>query len=704
MDDEPASKRRRVSPQTLDADSRSPPAVASSSRPRRQRPSFASPTKASLARHNPEILERRRSASPLKSPSRARASDALSQPGLSDLLTAQLEADRNQHLPASEPGSGPPEGERPPPVSSSAAGRVGPRSRWQASRLPHRPSPATRTSRSRIPEPRPLPPPAPDGEDDLTPFIGREAHPPTVAGILLPVQPEPQLPPPVPNPLSSTPPKGIHISPSSLRRRERGSSAKRKSSPLKPLLDSSTSQSGPRNRPQRLLFPARHRRSNATSHSPVNEAALDPTTDRARNVPALDPDAAKKKEKEALQEEIRRLRGDLELVSRENERIRLMQASGQTVVPADGDGIATLVDRYLGSPDRKPQKTVSQQMALSVLKPARLLPLGHSLPWVPVAATERVADLESIKSHHPVAMTAEEELPYLQLFSPFSIASTVAILPPEARQPARQRHQLTLRSRDPPGLFTAKVDITVDALSLRILELSVPALEPSAKAELGPLVDKICTGKCNRTMQRNIGLLAWAMGEWIRVALLRARVWILLEHELAQKDGLVEAVAKARHQDAGPRGAQSELGQEEKSSAAWCDGADLLRFMGEPSLEIQLPVYPGSSEAPSLRLEWNISFDWTGEAQSRVALLVGVPGKCRLLFSLLLLVFISAWLFPPLKNQSFPPANSLTQRTGRMTDEGGRLAEVPKLFDRLMQGGLEVEAAVRTVVALLAGS
>lgn len=639
--DESAPKRRCVSPRAAGASSQAVTPESPVPAPRRKRPSFASPTKASLARHNPQILERR-SASPAK-PVRSRPAVGRSNAGSDESLSARpaiadnvaaskMGRDEDEPHP-SEPGPGL---ERPVrPVSGGLAAAP-------------RQSPAK-------PNPRPLPPPAPDGEDELNPFIGHTSRRSPNTGVSFPPPPEPELPPAVPDPVSSTPPRDIHSSPSRCRERSKA----KKSSPLKPPPE--RPGAGPSK--QTSLALRGFRQGADSSGGPLRVAALDPTTSRSRRIAALDPNEARKKERDELLAETARLKRDLEAADRENERIRLMQTSGRTVAPTNEDGVMELMQRCLLSPQEAPRPAPSRQLVQAVLNPMGLLPFGR--PWLAVPAPDVQDDLAKIKSHYPVPMTADEELPYLQLFSPFSVTSSIAVLPPLPDVPLRQRRLVTLRSRDVPGLFTAKLEMVVNAMNLGILELSVPSLEPLARAELGPFADLICTGKCNRTMQRNVGILSWAVGEWYRVAVQRARFWYRLEQRLGSEERLLECVAETR---ARRRQRQSDGESEhDKKGPATCDKADLMRLLGQQSFEVNVPDASGSDSESALRLEWKIAFDWTGEAQSRAAILVGVPGK---------------W---------------------READQRGVFGKLSRLFEDLVRGGQDAEVAVRTVAALLAG-
>ncbi|KAF4451457.1 hypothetical protein F53441_5549 [Fusarium austroafricanum] len=377
----------------------------------------------------------------------------------------------------------------------------------------------------------------------------------------------------------------------------------------------------------------------------------------------FDPDAKKKEEREKVQKEIEALKKDLEIARKENERIRLMQQSGRTLAPSNQDEVIDLIQRHLMSTGTEPNQTASQQLLRAALNPAALLPFSKPKASAPPAPVEEKQP--NIKSHHPIVMTAEEELPYLELFTPFSMESKTSILPETAGQPLRQHYAITLRSREIPGIFTAKIDMTVNATELSVVDLDVTALEPAAKPELGPFVQKICTGDCNRSMQRNVGIVSWAMGEWLRIAVERAGLWCQLEETLGSKDGVLEAAAQMRRKSRRRKGDDGE-DEDEPTQVESMKKADLIRYMGQQYFDIPIPS-DAEELGATVRLQWKTDFDWTGEAQNKLSVLVGVPGK---------------W---------------------HQTDDRGSLGKIPKLFEELVHGQEEPETAVRTIVALIAG-
>ncbi|PHH69783.1 hypothetical protein CDD82_7511 [Ophiocordyceps australis] len=621
--DQSLPKRRRVSPRaTSTSSAKTAPPEASASRP--SRPSFASPTKASLARHNPHIFERSRSRS--TSPSKAVASRA------SNGRSRQVMQSPSRAASATlAPNVAASEAHGPEDAAAHAMAVSSPNPPSAHSLLDSTAARASSPTRFR---PRPFPPPPPDGTDDLEPFLQDTLRQPHTAGFVS-ARLEPKLPPPTDDGVSSSPPKGIHVSP--LVRK-----AKPKSSPLKP---------GPR--------PAQGPHGEISGAVPsatgTNDGGVVISTEyhAARRIAHLDGHQDKRRLIEELRSQISKLKSDIQTASKENERIHYMQISGRILASSDQDEVMNLLRQRLVQSGEAPQSLQSKALLQMALDPIGLLPWGR-LSCAVDQDKDKGEALANIKSHHPVSMSADQELPFLQLFTPFNLTSAVSFLPPAPNQPLQQRQLLTLRSRDVAGLFTAKLELMVDAMRLRIVRLSVVGLEPSAQAELEPFVDKICSGKCNRSMQRNIGLVCWAMGDWYRVAVQRARLWQLLDQRLGTTKRILETVTTVRSRRRLP------------DVTVVADTADMVRLLGQQAFEINLGVASASDDEAAIRLEWKIEFDWTGEAQSRVGILVGIPGK---------------W---------------------READGRGVFAKVPKLFEQLAenQGGTETAASI--VTALLA--
>lgn len=290
------------------------------------------------------------------------------------------------------------------------------------------------------------------------------------------------------------------------------------------------------------------------------------------------------------------------------------------------------------------------------MNPIGLLPFGGAMPLhIPAPTAENEEEQESLPtSHYPIVMNAVEELPYLQLFSNLTFHSAVNILPRNAKHTVHdgaimQKHDISISS-SPPGLFTAKIGLTVNTKKLSIAEINISKLEPAATRELGRFVRSIADNKNNEgsnhirssALTRNASVITWAMGEWVRLATKRARLWCAVDQTLGTKDGIAKSVAAIRTGKKRKRRQQNSDDEDSDDNEAGngkprhCTKAQLLPHMGRTSYDLKI-VHPSADEdddsAPSIRISWTIGFDWTGEGHSKMGLQVETPPSCKSLFT-----------------------------------------------------------------------
>ncbi|KAL0933817.1 uncharacterized protein CTRU02_210616 [Colletotrichum truncatum] len=689
--EESAPKRRRTSPrlsdQRNDNESTTPPdpPPPRSLIPVPRRPSFASPTRSSLARTNPDIL-RRRSLSPSKPAGdiATRSTQDGAGEGSSSQIVSQEQAGRSLERRPSRPRTSLFEQTSTESPLGSPARRLPSSSRLSGA-LASRP----RRSSGK-PIPRPLPEPGPE-EEEINPFARRGLRRSPPAGVIpqRPSEPEPEPEaepelPPTPtqrgqaDPVVTTPPLGIHDTPS---KRKRRTASPSKSSPLKqpPLRPPEFSQKA--KDPSKKARPPVTRDQSPSKTTRKTRPQKGPAgTHEARQIPAPDPNAGLKETRDALQAEIAKLEADLQLATEENERIRRVQSlrSGvdESTIPASRrQQLLDLLHRHLVPPEKENKQDASQEWFDLAMNPTSWLSFASLGQTQPFTSKQQEEELPAPVSHHPIKMTAIEELPYLQAFTPFEFSGNTNILPRENEEdPLLRKHNIVIRSAHPAGLFMAKIEMTVDTEKLQIRDLSVPRLDPAAVAELGPFIEKLTKSGSNIHMKRNVSIVTWAMAEWYRTAVERAKVWHVLEIELADKEKLAESVAKIRTRrkkrrrkdDADSENPDTDGVPGEKDHAETLTRSALLPHLGRTTYEIPIPDAV-DEETSCLRIQWRIDFDWTGEAQSKVGLMIGVPGR---------------W---------------------RQGDERGSLAAAAKVFEKLVQGSEGPMTAVRTVVALLAG-
>lgn len=751
-----APKRRRTSPRT------SIPIFNGQTDPAPS-PSYASPTRASLARFNPEILERRDAAQRAADrDSRPRSTSQASEVSLRALTVARDTGATGQHQdvdtePAEAGSQSPirsaprrPKGSRlretlsahlqqrigiTPTAASQALGRSDSHSSTGIpSRNPARPSDgglgaAPKRSPSK-PKPRPLPPAESGSEEELlNPFARRGLRRTPPGGMqplprespfVVPADNEPELPPTPTqqgkdDPVVTTPPSGIHDTP--LRRARRRSGQGKKNSPLK-------HQSFPT-----AEDPGTPSKSKGTTTAFVVEDDPDAVVDDeertpgtrggggthpARGIPPTDAHAEKRALRDELQAEVARLEADLRFATSENETLhQLQQRQRKTPQPPSppqqhGEELLGLLQRYLlpSSDEETTPPDPSQLLFDAAMDPTSWLSFSAVTP-APIPAPPPGKDSPAPVSHHPIPMTADEELGFLRAFTPFEFSSTTTIPPREhADAPLLRQHSMSIR--DPNGFFAAKLEMVVNTDTLRIDQLRVPRLDPAAISELGPFVETICAGKQNSAMDRNVSILGWAMAEWHRISVERARVWCLLEREVADRGRLLEIVGRMRKRKRPGRRAQDdEEGEGGTDSTGTAEGAGefpraaLLAHMGRTNFEVPLPDDGEEDESrwPCLRIQWRIEFDWTGEGVSRVGVLLGVPGKCKSTAAL----GCCRPLGQSTARESWEMLTILFFLVGRVADDSGALAGVQKVFGDLVKGDENPLNAVRAVASLLVG-
>ncbi|KAI0509726.1 hypothetical protein F5B22DRAFT_615754 [Xylaria bambusicola] len=696
-----APKRRKTSPTTSVPVNESNEPSSSDSATRRSlrlsRPSFASPTKASLARSNPEILQRRRSSQPneeLEAPAASAPGSPTSDDGsVTDQVTAQLEHEsetgRLQHDEGVENESATVERQPQSPVRTTAGSLF-----MRPRRTPNKPSP------------RALPPPSAEEEELIDPFKGRRLRRSPPPGVLPEVLPEePQLPPtPTQKGLSDpssiiTSPPGIHNSPSKRPRRSKVLAAKMMSSPLKqpplrpPEFTTDVAEESVLSRltKEGLRSEPRRKRGKRKSHP-------------GRQVEEADPLADKKALRDSLLAEIAQLEDDLKVVSAENERLYTAQGSRRheiDLLPGveERDRLLDVLSRHALPPEKEEPPDPMQDWLEAAMNPIAFLPFGGGgsvlpPPLITPDSTNDTGDKEAPLpvSHHPVPMTADEELPYLQVFTPLTFTSTTTTVQPEGRddqqQPLQQYHAISVAS-SPPGLFLASIDMIVDTKTLSVSGLSVPRLDPSAVAELGPFIHNITHPRAgiNSALTRNIGVVSWAMGEWVRIATRRARFWCDVERQLGSSEARMRCAKmmregvrkKARGR---PRKDVDEDDDEGSGSGDEGDGggrdkdgpskAEVIARMGRTCFDLRLSSDDdddGYGEEGSLaaRIEWRVEFDWTGEARSKIGLAMRAPAK---------------W---------------------RASDTKHSLAGLSDMFAKLLRDGRDPLEALKIVVALVVG-
>ena len=422
-------------------------------------------------------------------------------------------------------------------------------------------------------------------------------------------QEEPTLPPTptqrgMADPVVTTPPTGIHNTPSKRLKRR----TVHQSSPLKP-------------RGERRSQPSDEMEAEPETE-PANkrQRAADPPS---RFSQPLDPNAEKKKKRERMLAEIRQLESDIRLAERENECIRKAAAAGKDPKrPANADPLVDLLSRTMAHP---PTFESPRKQPISVLDNVSLfLPFSRPAkpPSKPTAELVKTADLPSV-----LPVEVDNPLPFLSVFTPFKFRSSITTLPPTPGHETGEADIIQLHSittSAPHCLFSSRVGLTVNTRSGAVEGCEIEYLDPCADRELGVWARK----RIGRGVWgRDVNSVFWASSQWYESALTRARFWCQVETELATREGRERARRRIRSEARrGRRPQPGEPAEPEEHFEEWEERKftpeQLRRHMGRQAMEIEV-------EGVKLGIRWRICFDWTGEAEQSVTAAVKVPGRCK---------------------------------------------------------------------------
>ncbi|TGO92112.1 hypothetical protein BPOR_0010g00240 [Botrytis porri] len=411
---------------------------------------------------------------------------------------------------------------------------------------------------------------------------------------------EPDLPPTptqrgVADPVVTTPPVGIHNTPSKTARRNKALGARMKSSPLKPPAE-------PPREAEILEEPPPKRRKSARFSIPH------------------DPHAAKKKVRDDLLKELQQLQADVSLANQENERIRLHYESKSTkpLRASNPEEILDLLLRSTAVEKQEIPENVSALKATNFFLPFSGRRKARQTVIPPIQ--------KPLPSHLPIAL--EDPLPHLQLFSHLTYTSNITLLPSapissnesttELLVPILQHHQIS--ASHPSGLFSARLSMIVDTSSLTISSLNVDSLDPNAEPELGPFVRRRASG--DGPHAKDIGTVCWAMGRWTEVSVARAKFWCDAEREFGTAEARrksIEKQGKKRRKRKAIGDDEVDDGEGEENSRKWTR-KDLFRQMGRTNIVLD-------GDDVQIRVGWKIGFDWIGDVESHLDLDIGLPNS-----------------------------------------------------------------------------
>ncbi|KAI9820210.1 MAG: hypothetical protein M1827_005832 [Pycnora praestabilis] len=657
-------KRRKTSPTTsvpVDASNTSIPGPPAVNTPGRA--SYLSPTKASLSRHNPSLLPRPKS-----------AAKSVQRPGSREASAPGPEIPR---LPRPDGGlgqAGRPIGHRPGLITSGRKdpGHTVPRAATASPKRPiqsiggrlsaaprrrsQSPSKPGSASRSALIKNAPVLP-FPERGSQLQRNPTAEKIQENVAAQLLQETEdaaetamqssqavthitesenaevaEPELPPTpsqrgIADPIVTTPPAGLHNMPRNKIKRNRSHGEILKSSPLKPKDQRpDTTEQGSERRQSYQINAAQ-----AHHDSTLRNGKRRRTTGDVIQKTTEDVSGQRRRLRDGLLAQLEKLQAEVDFLGEEIGNSAEL-GSERTAVdkgPIELISLLTTPKDYTKLFSQSAPKPPPLTFAISAFLPfsRRPRPKAPDLP--------PKSPLRSIPSHKPIELN--NPLPYLQAFTPLTFNSSISLLPlPKTDKDLYQHHQISIAS--PQHLLSGRVDMTVNTLTHTVTDLSIPSVSSWAERDLGSWCRMRAKG--NDVVGKDIAGICWAMGSYWEMVEKRARCWIRIEKEFSALLGVSTALddkflkpsiakTKERHRkDHDSAVAPDEEEIIDEVSAIDIDEnaetddqvsrADLLAHVGESTLIFK-------DRGVELMIDWNITFDWTGEAQSDISATTAFP-------------------------------------------------------------------------------
>ena len=265
----------------------------------------------------------------------------------------------------------------------------------------------------------------------------------------------------------------------------------------------------------------------------------------------------------------------------------------------------------------------------------------------------------AVPSHRPVEV--EDPLPYLEMFTSFKFSSRISLSRSKTTSASRRVHQKhVIDITGPQKLLTAQLSLNLDTEATAVSDLELLRITPWAEPELGSFIRA-------RAKEKDLSNAAWAIDSYWNIAQKRAQYWHNCETAFSHllSDGTGNDVENRPQPPTKPTKTISRK--------------DLNRHLGRDTLVLQ-------DKHVLLKLNWRISFDWTGEAESEVTVESAFPRVCKLTPSM------------PLPEKGC--FAELTLETGSETDTAASLKKIPETFASLLRtkGAFE---ATRIMVTLL---
>ena len=343
-----------------------------------------------------------------------------------------------------------------------------------------------------------------------------------------------------------------------------------------------------------------------------------------------------------LQEDVARRETELARIGKQENSRQVMEQDGQqaddlmygsyglavSVLTTDVPRSMLLSSNELATDSKQPPPKVSS-MSFSAFLPfsARIAPAP---PEGPIASTK-------VPSHRPLEL--DNPLPYLQAFTPLTYTSKTTILP--SASPRRssktesnllQLHRITITS--PLHLLSASLAMIVNTRDHTVAELTIEDLSSWAEPELGRWIRPRARG-ATAAAGKDIAGVCWALGHYWEAAERRARFWVRCERAFGElmSDAIERrsALRATKQSKASFSSLFVDASDEDEDESQPYSRRHLLPHLARQSLVFRRQ---GADEindvGPQLRIAWNISFDWTGDAEASIsATATAVPESCE---------------------------------------------------------------------------
>ncbi|KAF9697401.1 hypothetical protein EKO04_004753 [Ascochyta lentis] len=202
-----------------------------------------------------------------------------------------------------------------------------------------------------------------------------------------------------------------------------------------------------------------------------------------------------------------------------------------------------------------------------------------------------------IPSHQP--LDVPDSLPYLEMFTSFKYSTQLGLPQGKVSPTSTFLHQKhTIDISGPQKLLTAQLAVNIDCASNEVIDMHVLRLPSWAERELGDFMR-------TKAKDKDLGNACWAVDSFWNIATKRANYWHRCEEAFARLVLRYSATDKK----SAPAGSVK---------ASTMSRKDLSRHLGRDVLILQ-------DEHVLLKINWRITFDWTGEAESNVDVDCAVP-------------------------------------------------------------------------------